>query len=336
VRFSPKHCPRAACPSHARGRFTWRRKGFYLRQCDGRWVQRFRCLQCRRTFSTQTFRFDYRLHKPRLHLALWRDLVSKTTHRQSARTLGCSRNTVADRVTRMGRHCELFHRRALAAASGRTRLNGPFQLDELETFEHNRRLSPVTVPVVVEKHSLFVVHQQCAPLPARGRLRTRDREKKLLRDETEGVRRSGSRLAVEACLRALARAVPSGRIRLESDAKRTYPGCAQRAIGARCLHRQLSSRLKASKRDPLFTVNHTLALLRDGVSRLVRRTWAAAKTRQRLETHLWIWVCYRNYIRPRSNHDSRTTAAMRAGITSRRMTAREVYGARLFEWRMAR
>ena len=331
--FAPRHCPRAECPSHASGHFTWRRKGFFLRKCDGRWVQRFRCGECRKTFSTQTFRFDYRLHKPRLHLALWRDLVSKTTHRQSARTLGCSRGTVADRLRRMGRHCEQVHRRMLARAGSRSPLAGPFQLDELETFEHNRRLSPVTVPVVVEKGSLFVVHQQCAPLPARGRLSPRDRQKKRLRDETEGVRRSGSRAAVEACLSALAGAAPKGPVLLESDAKRTYPGCAARALGSRCMHRQLSSKFKASKWDPLFTVNHTLALMRDGVSRLVRRTWAAAKERAILETHLWIWVVYRNYIRPRSNRDSSTTAAMRAGVAHRRLSAREVFRARQFEWR---
>ena len=332
MRFSPPHCPHEDCPSQGAKTFLWRRQGYFYRHCDGRWVQRFRCKRCSRTFSTQTFRFDYRLHKPRLHLNLWRDLVSKSTHRQSARTLGCSRATVAQRVVRMGRHCRLFQRRALSRSEG---LVGPFQLDELETFEHNRRLSPVTVPVLVEKQSLFVVHQECATLPARGRLSAADRAKKRLRDESEGVRRSGSRAAVEACFSALGRVTRDGPVVLEFDGKRTYPGCARRTLGDRARTRVLSSRMKAFKRDPLFTVNHTLALLRDGISRLVRRTWAAAKSRHRLRDHLWIWIVYRNFMRPRSNRDSTTTAATHAGVASSRMTARAVFEPRLFEWRIA-
>jgi len=110
MRFAPRFCPRPLCPSARSRHFRWRRKGYFCRQCDGRFVQRFLCLECRRFFSIQSFRLDYRLRKPHLHLTLFRDFVSKTTMRQSARTLGCTRRTVAHRLKLLGEHCRAYSR----------------------------------------------------------------------------------------------------------------------------------------------------------------------------------------------------------------------------------
>src|SRR5262245_35427878 len=105
-----------------------------------------------------------------------RDFVSKVTQRQSARILGCSRHTVAHRLDLLGKHCRDFHQRMLEEAKSRGGIEGMFQLDELETFEHNRRLCPVSVPVLIEKQSYFVLHAEAVPLPARGGLSKRDRK----------------------------------------------------------------------------------------------------------------------------------------------------------------
>ena len=48
-----------------------------------------------------------------------------------------------------------------------------FQLDEQETFETDRLLKPVTMPVLIHADSRFVVHVEAAKLPARGQLRPR-------------------------------------------------------------------------------------------------------------------------------------------------------------------
>ena len=64
MRFRPALCPRPDCPSLLSDHHRWRHKGRFQRRCDGRSVQRFLCLECRRTFSTQTFRLDYRQQNP--------------------------------------------------------------------------------------------------------------------------------------------------------------------------------------------------------------------------------------------------------------------------------
>src|SRR5207245_782931 len=100
--FSPPRCPHSDCPSALGQPFLWQHKGYFFRACDGRSVPRFLCQTCRRGFSLQTFRLNYRLKLPKLHLDLFGSFVSKTTHRQAARVLGCSRHTVMHRMRLLG------------------------------------------------------------------------------------------------------------------------------------------------------------------------------------------------------------------------------------------
>jgi len=205
MRFWPANCPYSRCPSRSVGRFQASPWGVYLRKCDCRPAQRFRCHACRRTFSSQTFRLDYRLQRPYLHLDLWALLISKVTHRQAARVLACARKSVAHRLDLLGRHCRAFHSARLAERPGGL-CAGPFQLDELETYEHRRRLQPLTVPVLIQRKSYFVVHAEVATLPCRGGLREKERRRKAHLEELHGLRRSGSRVEVLHLAELLARA----------------------------------------------------------------------------------------------------------------------------------
>ena len=330
MRYQPRSCPRPDCPAAPERReapFLYQRKGFYRRLCDGRLVQRFRCLVCRRGFSLQTLRLDYRLHKPRLSAVLFAHLVSKVTHRQSARLLGCSRKTVLARLELLGRHARELHERLLEQAPPGLFGARAFQLDELETFEGSRRLSPLTVPVLIERSSLFVLHAQTAPLPARGGLRPKDRERKRERERVHGKRTSGSREAVSRCLEVLERQLgPETRARLETDLKASYASLAKRLFAERVVHLRSSSKLARTRSNPLFAINHTLAMLRDGLSRLVRRTWAGAKRRSALERHLWIWIVWRNYVRGITNKAPRTSPAMALGVLAHKLSVRDVLG----------
>jgi len=331
MRFQPPHCPRDDCPSLQTGHRRWCFKGSYPRACDGRTVQRFLCLECHHTFSTQTFRVDYRLKKPHLNHELIGPFVSKVTHRQAARVLGCSRKTVAHRLELLGEHCQNFHLRRLALARLRGGLRGIFQLDELETFEHSRRLAPVTVPILIERKSYFVVDFESAPLPCRGRLSEKDRLRKAERERKHGVRRSGSRQAVSKCFETLAGA-HAGRspLRVQTDKKSTYPTILAKRFGSRLEHERHSSKARRDYKNPLFPINHTLAMLRDGISRLVRRTWAASKLRERLERHAWIWVAWRNYVRGITNESPRVTPAMALGVEMKRWRPGEICAWRIF------
>lgn len=329
--FIPPHCPRDECPSRCSSLpFLWQRKGRFRRECDERIVQRFRCQCCRHYFSTQTFRLDYRLHRPTLHLQLFDAFVSKVTQRQAARNLECTRKSVVHRLSLLSNHAQTFHARVLARARSRGGIRGDFQLDELETFELSRRLCPVTMPVLIELHSYFVVHLEAAPLPARGKPSRKELERRLEREKLEGRRRSGSRAAVEKCFRVLADVrEPHRDLVISTDCKSSYASVLRQVMPRNYHHVRHSSTTRRDYYNPLFPINHTLAMLRDGLSRLVRRSWGASKQRKWLERHAWIWIAYRNYIRPITNRAKSTTSAQALGVVARRFSKRS-----LFEWRI--
>ena len=332
LRFQPPYCPHRACPTRqgTRAPFPWQRKGHFKRRCDGRRVQRFRCLTCRRSFSVQSFRVDYRLHKPQLTLALFDSFVSKVTHRQAGRIFECTRKTVRHRLLLLSRHAREFHTSVLERARKRGGMPGEFQLDELETYEHSRRLAPVTMPILIDLHTFFVVHLEAAALPARGNLRPADQKRKLEREQKFGVRKSGSSEAVAACFKVLARVTSRDRtVVISSDEATRYPRIIRSAMPGSIRHVKHSGSAERSEQNPLSPINHTMRMIRDGLSRLVRRTWAASKERSWLARHAWIWVAYRNYIRGITNRSRHLSSGQALGVVSRHFSKRN-----FFEWRV--
>lgn len=331
--FHPPFCPRFGCPSAiAELPFHFRRSGSFRRKCDGRSVQRFRCLACGRGFSTQTFKTNYRYRKPFLHHTLAFALCSKVTRRQAARLLGVNRKTVERRFRRMARVARDFHFAKLEQRHQHGGITGVFQLDELETFEHNRKLKPVTMSVLIERKSYFVVHAKAGTLPPRRPLRAAEAERLKEIEAKEGKRRSESRLCIGASFQALDRILsPDAPVHLQSDLKRTYPTECRRATPDRpFLHNTTSSRKRRDYRNLLFPINHTLAMMRDGMSCLVRRSWAAAKRVSGLQRHAWIWIAYRNYVRG-VTIKTKNTPAQSAGVCRERWLLRDV-----LRWRWPR
>ena len=246
--------------------------------------------------------------------------------RQAARLTGAARETVARRMRYLGAHCRAYHE---AAVKGHG-LAGVFLMDELESFETDRLIQPVTVPVLIQGGSLFVIHVETAPLPSRGRLDAYRTLRKMRNEARFGVRKSGSRAAVESTLLQLRTLLKNGEfLHIRTDKKSTYRALVRRhfakSFGS---HELVSSKRRRTRRNPLFAINHTLAMMRDGVSRLVRRSWGASKLRERLDDHLWIWISYRNYIRPITVETTTTTPAMVAGVSEAKIDLRE-----LLRWR---
>jgi transposase-like protein len=334
--FVPPYCPRITCPSGGTSAatanappapppFVYQRKGAYVRSIDLRVVQRYRCLVCRASFSSQSFRLDYRLRKPWLPLAVFQALVAKTTLRQTSRSLGCKLDTVAHHLKLVGNHGAWMHRRFLERASARGGgLSGTFQLDELETFEQNRRVCPLTVPVLVHKKTWFVVHTDVGSLPSRGNLGPFQDLKKQRYEQQFGKRTNRSKEVVTACAEALKRHLaPDQAFFLETDQKKSYPPIFRAVFGRAYSHCWISSKEKRDRKCLLFTVNNTLAQARDNLSRLVRRNWGYSKKESRLRFHLWAWILYRNYVRELTCRVRTLSSASALGVTTRRLSARE-------------
>jgi hypothetical protein len=203
------------------------------------------------------------------------------------------------------------------------------QLDEIETYETRRNTRPLSVPMLIQRESRFVVWAEAASIRPRGRMSATRRA--LIRAETRrlGPRRDRSRRAL---VRTLSRGVELARglarVVLESDEKSSYRALAERAFGERRLeHRTTNSTLARMTWNPLFPINHTEAMARDLLGRLRRESWLASKKRRYLDLGLQVWMAYRNYVRRRFNRDHVSPAEM-LGYVPRRMSPGE-----LVSWR---
>jgi transposase-like protein len=325
--FQPPYCPNQSCPTEVgTSHFQYRRRGFYKRKCDGRRIPRFLCTICGRGFSSQTFRGNYRYRLPTLHHQLMVILVSKVTRRQAARVLRVNRKTVERRFKRFARVARDFHFAQLNAKKDLGGIRGSFQLDELETFEHNRRIKPVTLAVTMEQSSYFVMGAYAGTMACRGNLTPRFVTRKTEIVALEGKRKSQSRQVVKKSFEVLANYLAcNSMVHLQSDQKTTYPVEFRRAFPDRLIrHEVTSSKVRRNYANPLFPVNHTLAMMRDGLSCLVRRNWAASKKKSGLARHCWIWIAWRNYVRGITNR-TKTTPAQALGVSAWAFTVMDLY-----------
>jgi hypothetical protein len=169
------------------------------------------------------------------------------------------------------------------------------QFDELETFEHTK-LKPLSVPLAVEAKSRRILSIQVARMPAKGLIAEKSRKK-------YGRRRDERPRALRALLKEVAQQSPSPKV-IRSDSNPHYPIQVKRRfpdsrhiqeMGREARSSGLGE-LKRGSNDPLFWLNHTCAMLRANISRLVRKTWSTTKKPERLALHLAIYVYYHNRV----------------------------------------
>ena len=202
-RFSPPHCPWPSCPAfRRRGHYRPQRFGSYRRQCDPRKkVPRYRCRECGRTFSRQTFATSYRLRRPELLREVASLLVSCSAHRQIARHLGCSKSTVASMARRLGEHAIDFHRSVVRPATE------PVVFDHFETFVRSQ-VERLSLGTAVGRDSWFVYGISAAETIRKGRRSARKRvirrklveapAGELVRSTLEGLARRSRRTGVSS------------------------------------------------------------------------------------------------------------------------------------------
>jgi len=324
--FQPPRCPNRRCPRHLdpTPRF-FTRQGSYRPRCRAHAVPRFQCKTCGKGFSRQTFRADYRDHRPSLNARLFELLASGVGLRQSARILGLSRHCTELKARKIARHLRRVNLNLRGPLPG----GATFQLDELETYEGRRNTRPLSVPVLIETNSRYMVWAEAAPIRPRGRM-TKAREAAIAADELRfGRRKDLSRRSVERTLKRGAELAKGLRtVALSTDEKSTYPRLAREVFGRRRLrHQRTNSKRKRDERNPLFPINHTEAMSRDLMGRLRRNSWLVSKKRRYLDLGLALWMAWRNLVRRRFNTDAESPA-QRLGFVPRRLTETE-----LLSWR---
>jgi len=300
--FKGLFCPRCSKPTRSlgppSGRFV--RFGSFYRKSDRCFVSRFRCRRCRSTFSRATFHPCFAQKKRHVNSALWHLLNSEVSLRRSALLLGLSRTTVDRKLRFLGRHSRLELTRVLKS---RVLEHGAFreiQFDEMESFEHTK-CKPISIPLVVDARTRLILGVSACSMPAHGPLAEISRRK-------YGPRANHRPRALRKLMREIKPWVhPS--VEFRSDSHPYYPPVL-REVFPSSTHFQVQGRksslggqgeLKKIGNDPLFSLNHTAAMFRANVSRLMRRTWCTTKRIDRLRDHLALYALW---------HDLRILAAL--------------------------
>ena len=333
--YEPPHCPNEGCPRHRdpAGKFFVRR-GTYRARCRSQPIPRFRCKTCGRGFSRQTFRADYRDHRPELNLVALRHLCSGVGYRQTAWLIGMTRNNLERKARKLARvaaaadHNLQVHarRRALAhGGHGRIRL----QMDELLTYEGCRYSRPVAVANIIEPRSRFFIASRVASILPSGKMT----ERRIARIESDrkrfGPRVNESPRACREAFEAAAFLFPvAGSVAIDTDERSAYRGHIRRTFrGRSVLHRRTPGSAPRGHGTPLFPINQTEAILRDHLGRLRRDSWLVSKERRWLQPFMDLHRAIRNWTRRRFNFDDETPAEI-IGFAPRALSWSE-----LFRWR---
>lgn len=333
--YEPPFCPNTGCPRHRDpvGRFYVRR-GTYRARCRRQPIPRFRCKTCGKGFSRQTFRADYRDHKPGLNEAAMTHLCSGVGFRQTARMVGMTRRNLerkARKLARVGaaadRNLQVHARRRALARGGDAALE--LQMDELVTYEGCRYSRPVVIANVIEPESRFFIASKVASIRPSGRM-TERRKRQIEADEARfGRRVDESPAACTDAFKAAAALFPKAvAVEVETDERPGYPGYIRAAFRGRVVtHSRTPGSAPRGHGTPLFPINQTEAVMRDHLGRVRRESWLVSKERGWLQLFVDLHRAIRNWTRPRFNFDEASPAQL-LGLAPRRLRWRE-----FFRWR---
>jgi hypothetical protein len=167
------------------------------------------------------------------------------------------------------------------------------QLDDLITKE-NSKLKPLSVSVAADEKSRLILGAEVSQIPAFGHL-TKLALKKY------GPREDQHEQGLRALFTKLLPLLPS-EVLIKSDEHQRYPYFVKNYF-PRALHMTFKSEracvagqgeLKKVHFDPLFVINHTCAMLRANVNRLIRKTWCTTKMPARLQDHIDLFIYFYN------------------------------------------
>jgi hypothetical protein len=234
-----------------------------------------------------------------MYLKVARLYFSGVSQRRAALLLGINIKTVVRKYTLFAHFAE---RRRLKDNRNRLKNLGrveAIQFDEMESFERSKCL-PLSIPLAVIPGSRKVLGFRVVSMPAKGTLAAISLKK-------YGPRRDDRRTGAASLLREL-KPFLSAEVEVSTDQNPNYPSWIRSEL-PKARHRAFKGKrgcvvgqgeLKRVVFDPLFSFNHTAAMIRANVNRLIRRTWCTTKRPDRLAAHLELYIYFHNRVLTRA------------------------------------
>lgn len=282
-------CPNNSCKFHQKKDHIIY-AGTYFRKNDSRILQRYKCKYCGKKFSGATYSLAKNQKKRRINNTIKNMLASNMSMRRISVLLKVHRTTVKNKLIYLAKVARLDHKKFLQKISG---MVTHLQFDDLITIEHTK-LKPVTISVAVDVKTRSILSLKSGKIPAFGLLAELSRKK-------YGYRENEHPLTLRNMFDEIKSSINRNPL-IETDEHQAYPPFVNKyfpnsehirhkgAIG--CVAGQ--GELKKLHHDPLFTINHTCAMLRANISRLIRRSWCTTKSLSMLQDHLDLFKAFYN------------------------------------------
>lgn len=290
-------CPRPSCELNQKPDLKCGvivRNGFFFRKSDSRYVPRYLCRHCRKSFSASTGTPTCFQKRRRITAPLALLVSSGVTQRRAAKILRVNLKTVVRRFRFIASQERLAHENYMKEKYLSSKLT-VIQFDDLETSEHTK-CKPLSVALAVDPVTRKILNFQVSQMPAKGHLAAISFRK-------YGERKDERSIGWDQLMKDLVPFVAPDAL-WKSDQNPHYPkhlfrhhphATHETTKGGRSSGTG-QGELKTLVFDPLFALNHTCAMLRANLSRLIRKTWSNTKKRQGLIDHLSIYVSHHNQV----------------------------------------
>lgn len=281
-----RNCPQNQCKSS-----QIIKNGFYKRANDSRRIQRFKCKVCCKQFSLATGTLEFGQKKRRVNFLLFKLFSAKVSIRRAAKIVGVNKITATRKFDYWSKKAKLENQKFRKQLIKNKVIH--MQFDDLITKEKSK-LKPLSVTIAVDAERRFILGSKVSQIAAFGLLAEISKKK-------YGIRKSEHKDNLDTFFYEL-RDIISPIAKIDSDEHVNYLLAVKKHFKHACYTQYKSERgciagqgeLKKVKRDPLFAINHTMAVLRDGMGRLVRRSWCVTQDPRRLQGHLDIFIYYYN------------------------------------------
>ncbi len=339
--FTPPFCPFATCTHHPKPVAThwWCLDGFHQTKAFGR-VQRYQCLGCGRTFSTQTFSVHY-YAKFVIHLRrLERLAASSMGTRALSREFHCSCDSITNRIDRLARQAIGLHSslRKLAVPGE------PVCFDGLVSFDSSQYF-PSDIGISITSSSRFILGLSHAATRRSGPMRDAQRTKRdmlyrVADFERKAIERSFTEhLDMLECERSITKATP---LILVTDEKIEYERSFRRHRlyteqdgRRRCVRIRIPSTAARVFSNPLFASNYIDREIRKDQANHRRETACFSRFAANTMSRLYSYLAHHNYAKRyliRWPVHMTATAATMAGIAEQVVTSlrRHMFTRRVF------
>ena len=265
------------------------RNGFFFRKRDSKRIQRFRCQRCRRVYSAAATDPCYHQQKRDLNPTIAALLVSGVSQRRAALLIKVNRKT----IVRKFRFSGALAKAILAQSNLKKPPSTEIQFDDLETHEHTK-LKPLSVTLAVEKYTRRILGYEVSVMPAKGHLARLSRKKYGKRPDLRAHARKKLFATLKNLITEDALIESDQNPHYGPDVKSYFPKATHRAHKGSRGSIVGQGELKKIRFDPLFSLNHSCAMFRANINRLIRRTWCTTKKQERLDLHIALYAVFHN------------------------------------------